>query len=342
MTQNSDAKTADKDGNPPPAPEWVEIVQRILAAFLVSSLVFLAIKILVHLISISYHRMQYDMKIKDSKRHVHVLSVLHDASTTLFPPFCPEFAEEDYLIQATPDLGSRAALSAGAKTGTATPMKLLANVGRVGDQITAAFGNIAHEVTGKEVFNPTSSHSVVVEALEKKISSEALAKRIWMSLVVEGKDALFEEDVVEVLGEHRQKEARDVFQALDKDGNGDVSLDEMILAVCETGRERKAIASSLHDVDQAINILENLLLTLAFIVCIFIFGECAVSTCYGVLTMTSGFPERVIRDDASHGRDCTTLPLFHLLGYRSGDPWLVHIPLREAPVRCGRSSRHQR
>ena len=272
MTQNPDAKAADSGRNHPPTPAWVGYVQQVLAAFLVSSLVFLAVKILIQMISISYHRMQYDLKIKESKHSVHILSVLYDASTSLFPPYCPEFAEEDYLIQATPDLRSRTA-TGHIKTGTATPMKLLATVGRVGDQITAAFGNIAQEVTGKEVFNPTSSHSVVVEALEKKRSSEALAKRIWMSLVVEGKDALFQEDVVEVLCEHRQKEALEVFQALDKDGNGDVSLDEMILAACEIGRERKAIASSLHDVDQAIHILDNLLCTIAFVVCIFIFGK---------------------------------------------------------------------
>ena len=264
MPQNPDSRGTDGK------PEWINYVQRVLAAFLVSSLIFLAIKILIHLISISYHRMQYDMKIRESKHSVHILSVLYDASTAWFPPYCPEFAEEDYLIQAMPDLGSRTA-SGHAKTGTATPMKLLANVGRVGDQVTAAFGHIAHEVTGKEVFNATSSHSVVVEALEKRRSSEALAKRIWMSLVIEGKDALYQEDVAESLPEHRQREAVEVFQALDKDGNGDVSLDEMILSVCEIGRERKAIASSLHDVDQAINILENLLLTIAFVVCIFVF-----------------------------------------------------------------------
>ena len=272
MTQNPDAKTADAEGQRPPTPPWIGYVQQVLAAFLVSSLVFLAVKILIQLISISYHRMQYDLKIKESKRSVHILSVLYDASTSQFPPYCPEFAAEDYLIQATPELRSRTA-TGHLKTGTATPMKLLATVGRVGDQITAAFGNIAHEVTGKEVFNPTSSHSVVVEALEKKLSSEALAKRIWMSFVVEGKDALYQEDVVEMLCEHRQHDALEVFQELDKDGNGDVSLDEMIMAVCEIGRERKAIASSLHDVDQAIHILDNLLCTIAFIVCVFIFGK---------------------------------------------------------------------
>ena len=51
--------------------------------------------------------------------------------------------------------------------------------------------------------------SVVVEALERNKSSEALAKRLWMSFVVEGKDALYQEDVEEVLGHDRVAEAEE-------------------------------------------------------------------------------------------------------------------------------------
>ncbi|KAL9100483.1 MAG: hypothetical protein Q9187_009358, partial [Circinaria calcarea] len=151
-------------------------------------------------------------------------------------------------------------------------MRLLQNAGRVGDNITAAFGNIAHEVTGKQVFNPTAAHSIVVEALEKNKSSEALARRIWLSFVVEGKDTLYQDDIVEVLGSDQRAEAEECFASLDRDGNGDISLDEMILTVCEIGRERKSIASSLHDVDQAIVVLDNLLCTIVFVICIFVFG----------------------------------------------------------------------
>ena len=213
--------------------------------------------------------MQYDMKIKESKDQVKILSVLYDASISWFPAYCPEFQEEDYLISDSPDLGIPKGHQ---RSGSATPLRLLANVGRLGDKVTAAFGSIAHEVTGKEVFNPTASHSVVVEALEKKRSSEALAKRIWMSFVVEGKEALYQEDLIEVLQDRSQADAITAFEMLDQDGNGDVNLDEMILKVCEIGRTRKAIASSLHDVDQAINVLDNLLLTAVFVAVVLIFS----------------------------------------------------------------------
>jgi len=254
---------------------WESIIKDILFATFFSTLILLAEKLLVQLISISYHRKQFDQKIKQSKRNIYLLSLLYDASRNLFPAYCPEFAAEDYLINDSLDLvGSRGQSKAGSKhgrSGSTTPMRFIQDVGRVGDKLTAAFGNVAHEITGKQVFNPTSAHSIVVEALEKNACSEALARRLWMSFVIEGKDALYEEDIVDVLGPDHTAEAEECFQCLDRDGNGDISLDEMILTVCEYGKERYSIANSMHDVDQAINVLDNLLCTVAFIIVVFVF-----------------------------------------------------------------------
>ena len=275
QAQNSTSTTQKHDallsGNGTVLKEWESIVQKILAAFLVASLILLGEKLLIQLISISYHHTQFHAKIKDSKHRIYLLSLLYDASRHLFPAYCNEFAEEDYIIHDSIDIpGSKHGHK---HSGSATPMKLLMNVGRFGDKLTSAFGNIASEVTGKQVFNPDSAHSIVVEALEKNKSSEALAKRLWMSFVVEGKEALFMDDVVEVLGADHHAEAEEAFAILDRDDNGDISLDEMILTVCEFGKERHSIASSLHDVDQAINVLDNLLCTIVFIVVVFVFGK---------------------------------------------------------------------
>ncbi|KAL8708129.1 MAG: hypothetical protein Q9225_007656 [Loekoesia sp. 1 TL-2023] len=250
---------------------WESVVNKILAALLVASLLLLIEKLIIQLISIGYHRKQFNAKIKSSKHNIYLLSLLYDASRALFPAYCNEFAEEDYIINDSLDLVDSKKGSGHNRSGSATPMRLLQNVGRFGDKVTSVFGNIAHEVTGKQVFNPSSAHSVVVEALEKNKSSEALAKRLWMSFVVEGRDALYEEDIVEVLGDEHRAEAEECFACLDRDGNGDISLDEMILTVCEFGRERHSIANSLHDVDQAINVLDGLLCTIVFVMSIFVF-----------------------------------------------------------------------
>ena len=252
---------------------WEAVINKILAAFFVSSLLFLVEKLIIQLISIGYHRKQFNAKIKDSKHNIRLLSLLYDASRTLFPAYGSDFAEEDYLINDALDFGEGGTASGHKRSGSATPMRLLQNIGRVGDKVTSVFGNIAHEISGKQVFNPGSAHSIVVEALEKNKSAEALARRIWMSFVVEGKDALYEEDIVEVLGEDHHAEAEECFACLDRDGNGDISLDEMILTVCEFGRERHSITNSLHDVDQAINVLDGLLCTVTVVMCVFVFRK---------------------------------------------------------------------
>ncbi|KAK8173619.1 Mechanosensitive ion channel-domain-containing protein [Phyllosticta citrichinensis] len=273
MVHNPDIRAAKASGdkNADALQSWQKVVRQLLAAAVVASIVLLVEKFFVQLISINYHRKQFIGKIKENKRQVHLLGLLYDASRALFPSYCPEFEEEDYVIHDTLRLNLPKNFQGHTRSGSQTPMRLLHDVGRVGDKITAAFGNIASEITGKNVFNPDSAHSIVIQALEKPRSSEALAKRLWMSFVVEGKNALYLEDIKEVLGASREIEAEEAFFALDADGNGDVNLEEMILMVTEIGRTRKSVATSMHDVDQAINVLDDMLCVVVFVAAIFIF-----------------------------------------------------------------------
>ncbi|KAF9696921.1 hypothetical protein EKO04_004768 [Ascochyta lentis] len=275
-------------------PAWIAKMQSVLLALLVCTVIILAERVLIQLISISYHRKQFDQKIQDSKRSIYLLGILYDASRALFPAYCNEFAEEDYTIQDTLlDLlpGSKKGTSKKGRSGTRTPMRLVQevgrDVGRIGDKVTSVFGTIASEITGKKVFDVNSAHSIVLTALERNRSAEALAKRIWMSFVVEGKNELYQEDLVEVMGPGRAEEAEECFSSLDRDGNGDISLDEMILTVTEIGRQRKSINTSMHDVDAAINALDGLLFTIVFIVCIFVFVAFLSPSFVGTLTTSA-------------------------------------------------------
>ena len=188
---------------------------RILAPILIGSGLLLGEKLVIQIISVNYHRRSFDARIKESKHLIHLLGLLYDASRTLFPMYCPEFLEEDYAINDSIEAMLEKTGYHHKHSGSVTPLKLIGDVGRFGDKVTSVFGNIASEITGKQVFNPTSAHSIVVEALEKKRSSEALAKRLWMSFVVEGKEALFAEDIEEVLGPSRRDEAQEIFAALE-------------------------------------------------------------------------------------------------------------------------------
>ncbi|KAI1110135.1 serine/threonine protein kinase [Nemania sp. NC0429] len=252
---------------------WVNTIAKILGAAFVSSAIFLGEKAFVQLISVSYHQRSFANRIQDSKRDVHLLGLMYDASRQLFPMYCEEFIEEDEIINDSIEilLAGKKKSKRNRKSGAVIPAKLIGNVGRIGNKVTSAFGNIASEITGKQVFNPNSAHSIVIEALEKAKTSEALARRIWMSFVVEGKDNLYPDDIAEVLGPKHHDEAEECFSAIDADGNGDISLDEMIRKVVEIGKERKAIAHSMQDIGQALGVFDNILLFIVLLIVIFVF-----------------------------------------------------------------------
>ncbi|KAG5930483.1 hypothetical protein E4U42_001055 [Claviceps africana] len=252
--------------------EWTDIVEKILGALFVSSAVLLAEMALVQLIGVSYHQRSFANRIKASKREIHLLGLLYDASRTLFPMYCPEFSEEDLVINDSIEmmLRSKKKKSAGGN-GSATPMKIIGDVTRFGDKVTSVVGHVAHEITGKQVFNPNSAHSIVLEALEKKLPSEALGRRIWMSFVLEGKDSLYMEDFEEVLGPGYKSEAEEAFNMIDSDLNGDISLDEMVRKTVEIGKERKAIGEGMKDIGQALLVFDKVLLFVVFLITIFIF-----------------------------------------------------------------------
>lgn len=245
---------------------WVISLGRVTGAAFASSAVYLAEKAIVQLIGISYHQRSFALRIKESKRDVHLLGLLYDASRTLFPMYCPEFMDEDFIINDTIDL-----LLGGKQKARGAPRRILGDVGRFGDKVTSVFGNIASEITGKNVFNPNSAHSIVIDALEKARSSEALARRIWMSFVCEGRDALHIDDVHEVLGPAFHDEADEAFTSIDSDGNGDISLDEMVRKVVDIGKERKAISEGMKDISQALTVFDNILLFVVLLIVIFIF-----------------------------------------------------------------------
>lgn len=251
---------------------WVKVVETILAALFASSAVLLAEKAIVQLIGVSYHQRSFANRIKASKREIYLLGLLYDASRTIFPMYCPEFAEEDYVINDSIEMMLRGK-KAGKTAGAATPMKIIGDVGRFGDKVTSAVGNIAHEITGKQVLNPNSAHSIVLEALEKRAPSEALGRRIWMSFVLEGREALYIEDFQEVLGPAYRDEAEEAFNAIDGDMNGDISLEELMRKVVEVGKERKAIGEGMKDIGQALRVFDKVLLFAVLLIVIFIFRE---------------------------------------------------------------------
>ena len=117
--------------------EWQSVVRHLLAAATVSACVLLLEKFIIQLISINYHRKQFNSRIKENKRSVFLVGLLYDASRSLFPSYCPEFQDEDYVISDILNLNFGIKKKGHGRSGSATPMRILQDVGRVGDKITS-------------------------------------------------------------------------------------------------------------------------------------------------------------------------------------------------------------
>jgi hypothetical protein len=234
--------------------EWLQTLATVFKAGIIVTAIFLAEKTLIQIIAVDYHRKQYDEKIRDAKRLVLILDHLYDASRALFPEFSREFEDEDADIQGNTLADMRTTL---AKRGVNT--KLLNNLGRARDKATAAFGAMASDIAGKQMFSATSAHAIVLEALESDRSSKALARRLWLSFVRTDADVLYKQDLIDVLGPQHKGEAEEIFAHLDKDGNGDVSLEEMIMLVVNAAQDRKNRTNSMKDISHAISVLDRLL-----------------------------------------------------------------------------------
>lgn len=314
--------------------EWANVIVRILLSLFLSSAVLLGEKFLVQLISISYHQRSFANRIQDSKREIRLLGLMYEASRTLFPMYCPEFAHEDYIINDSLDVILTGGKGAKKKGVAAAPMRLVGDVGRLGDKITSVFGNLASEITGKQVFNPNSAHSIVVEALEKVRSSEAMARRIWMSFVVEGQDALSRDDIIEVMGPAHRLEAEECFDAIDADQNGDISLEEMIRKVVEIGKERKAIANSMKDISQALTVFDKVLLFVVLIIVIIIFCRFHLQLTSWPLLLTepSGRLPEQFHCHPYHSRYHAAVSVVRLRRHHPGVLGFLHLPVCQASL----------
>jgi hypothetical protein len=67
------------------------------------------------------------------------------------------------------------------------------------------------------------------------------------------------------------EEAEAAFSMFDRDLNGDISCEEMELSCGEIGRERKAIAASLKDLDSVVGKFDDCLSFVVFVIVIMVF-----------------------------------------------------------------------
>jgi hypothetical protein len=242
--------------------DWILILRKILLATVASTAMFFVEKILIHILTVNYRQKQFRSKTQEVERITYILSLMYEASRDRFPLFCHEFAYQDHEIHGLGLVGAITDKSAG-QFSTAT----------AGSRFSVVMDNATKRLTGKEVVKRDSALSVVLHALETIMASEALARRLYGSLVAAGQGAIYENDIADILGPARSEEAQDIFHALDKDENGDVSLGEMISLVSQTSRDKKSMRRSVHDIGQVIKSLDNLLCLIVLLAAFLVYGR---------------------------------------------------------------------
>jgi small-conductance mechanosensitive channel len=242
---------------------WDDIIYDVLQQIVFWMVGYLLVRILVLYITVHYHYRSDQVQITHSKEMHQSLVTLYEASLYLHPVNSRHFVLEDSIIRNSSGSGSESSSRQSAS-------ELLRKVGMDGHSIAHFFGNFKSQ-QHSHWLHPSAPYAVVERALSHPKSAAALAKRIWMSLVVQGKEAFSADDIAEVLGPYRRDEALDIFKIIDENESGDIRLDEMVWTVVEAGRIRHSIYQTMADINHCINTFDWIaLLVLAGLMIFFI------------------------------------------------------------------------
>ncbi|KAK0378273.1 mechanosensitive ion channel [Colletotrichum limetticola] len=241
------------DTDTKPDLKWVDIVQKVIIAFLVLAALNWVEKICIQWIATSFHQRTYVQRIETNKSDIDHLVHLYEHSKM-------RINREDSIWLTTEN---------GNRSGARTPM------GVVGKNVRTAFNKaggvaarVGNDFIGRKVaFN--HARKITYEMLRNTGSAHSLARLIFRSLAKDGQETIYLEDMQSAF--KTSEEAEHAFSIFDKDLNGDISMEEMELTCNEIHLERKAIAASLKDLDSVIKKLDKVFLVIIVIIAIIVF-----------------------------------------------------------------------
>lgn len=262
ITSDNHKATSDARG----VQEWEHKLNQVMAAFLVSSLVYWCEQILIYKLSTSYHRTRMALRIQRDKAAINILTILFEMSVSFFPVMCPEFEQEDRLLLSS-SLAAKEDLRE--KYGRKFKQsKVAKNISKALDGTTQVFGQLRRDLMDQQL--PPNGR-IVEDALSRGFTSRVLAERIWKSLVLEGSEYLEMSDLEELLGPERKAEAWKMFDLIDPHDKRELSMADLQVTFREIHKEHKAIAKSLVDIDSVISKLNRLLICVCLLIVIIIF-----------------------------------------------------------------------
>ncbi|KAG8964489.1 hypothetical protein FRC03_001740 [Tulasnella sp. 419] len=231
----------------------LDLIGKMLAALMICAAVLLAEKFAIQFVAWKFHQRSYEERILEQKVQTKSLVILYQYSRDI--------------------PGRTDTLKDGADTpkgmGNAlNPKKLLKSVFKgvrgAAEGATTAFGNVASEIIGSSTLQPNSPEAKVNTALASANKTRLLARRIFYSFRQEDSTVMVLDDIARFFPTPEQ--AQIAFHVFDKDGNGDVTRDEVELACLDLHRERLSLAASMKDIDSAVGRLDNILMSLYVIV----------------------------------------------------------------------------
>jgi small-conductance mechanosensitive channel len=250
----------DDDGKPVYI-NWIEVINKVIIAIFVLAALNFAEKILLQWIAMSFHQRTYATRIQNHKADTENLIRLYEHATS-------------HLARA--DSAWNATTSTTPPSGSRTPMRALQETART--VIYKAGGvakGIGNDFVGRRTVSKNHPPRVVAELLRSTASAHTLARLIYRSLVREGRDTVYLEDMALAFGGEDEAAAAEraevAFIMFDKDLNGDISMEEFEIVCNEVQLEKKAIAASLKDLDSVVQKLDKVFLFVIVVIAIVVF-----------------------------------------------------------------------
>ncbi|RUS12714.1 hypothetical protein BC937DRAFT_87210 [Endogone sp. FLAS-F59071] len=235
-------------------------VQNLLLVLLILTACIAGEKLFLQIVAVRFHERTFRDRIVESSFAVVVISKLDQASKHRYPQSTRHGGASDLdsddqhklLRPATQILKKNLA-------------RLVEHTRNALEVTTHTIGHIASEIAGKDLrLGKDESFGMIQTASEAR----RLGRRVFKILCPPTRDHLLLEDFIPLFDD--EVEAERAFWLFDKDGNGDISLDEFVSGCAHAFRERKAIMQSLRDLDQAIGKLDSILKTTIYFVILLI------------------------------------------------------------------------
>ncbi|KAG0660428.1 hypothetical protein C6P46_004610 [Rhodotorula mucilaginosa] len=233
------------------------LTQGLFGVFL-SLMVLLIEKLLIQIIAHNFHKRSYEDRIVEQKFQI----------STLVTLYLHAYRSRDIGRSDTLDGAMRPKKGRQMSDPTLLVKKALKGAQKAAQTATTVIGTVASEIAGERVLQPNSPASMVSAALQSSNKTKQLARRIYYSFTPRYRDGMVLADISRCF--RNRDEADRAFAIFDRDGNGDATLDEIEMSCLDIHRERISLSRSMRDIDSAVSRLDNILISIWWIVAILI------------------------------------------------------------------------